>query len=76
MCVLQVARGTFTKALQESRAVIMVPGGQAELVHTWRFFRRKEFVIYTRHKGVHTSLNARHTILVSSVKQLPAGYDI
>ena len=39
------------KALDESGAVIMVPGGQAELVHTWRFFKQKEFVIYTRHKG-------------------------
>lgn len=28
----------------------MVPGGQAELVHTWRH-RNSQFVTYSRHKG-------------------------
>lgn len=48
---IQVSKPTFLRALEEKRAVMMVPGGQAELVHTWRFFKRKEFVIYTKHKG-------------------------
>eukprot|EP00884_Botryococcus_braunii_P007964 jgi/Botrbrau1/17169/Bobra.0157s0061.1 len=49
--VRQVARQTFVKALRERGSVLMVPGGQAELVHTWRLHNNKEFVIYTRHKG-------------------------
>ena len=32
-------------------AVILVPGGQAELLHTWRLFRRKELVVHCKHKG-------------------------
>jgi len=48
---VQVSRPTFVRALEEGGSVIMVPGGQAELVHTWRFFKRQEFVIYKRHKG-------------------------
>lgn len=31
--------------------MLMVPGGQAELVHTWRHRRKKEWVAYTRHRG-------------------------
>ena len=57
--ILQVSRRTFVKALDESGAVIMVPGGQAELVHTWRFFKQKEFVIYTRHKGASSTLGTK-----------------
>jgi 2-acylglycerol O-acyltransferase 2 len=30
---------------------MMVPGGQAELVQTWRLRRQREYVIYTKHKG-------------------------
>lgn len=48
---MQVARKTFVRALRETGSVILVPGGQAELLHTWRLFRRKEFVIHCRHKG-------------------------
>lgn len=29
----------------------MVPGGQAELVHTWRHRSASEFVTYSRHRG-------------------------
>ena len=39
------------RALGQRGSVILVPGGQAELVHTGRLFRSKEFVIYTKHKG-------------------------
>ena len=48
----QVARRTFVRALQERGAVVLVPGGQAELVHTWRRTHHGEFVVYCRHKGV------------------------
>ena len=47
----QVARRTFTRALQERGSVVLVPGGQAELVHTWRRTHHGEVVIYARHKG-------------------------
>lgn len=47
----QVSRRTFVRALNEKGSVMLVPGGQAELVHTWRIKCRKEFVIYGRHKG-------------------------
>ena len=40
------------RALRERNSVILVPGGQAELIHTGRLFTSKEFVIYPRHKGV------------------------
>jgi hypothetical protein len=49
---LQVARRTFVKALAERGSVVMVPGGQAELVHTWRLFQNKQFVICAHHKGM------------------------
>lgn len=51
MWILQVTRATFVKALQDKGSVILVPGGQAELVRTWRFFRRNEFCVYQRHRG-------------------------
>ncbi|KAK9860433.1 hypothetical protein WJX84_011356 [Apatococcus fuscideae] len=51
-----VARRTIIRALKDKGAVILVPGGQAELVLTWRMFRqnprgKREYVVYTRHKG-------------------------
>jgi hypothetical protein len=49
----QVTRSTFIKALEERGSVILCPGGQSELVHTWRAFKShaREFCLYTRHKG-------------------------
>lgn len=53
-CV-QVTRSTFLRALRERAAVILCPGGQAELVHTWKAFHRdgkqRKLVLYGRHKG-------------------------
>lgn len=48
---MQVSRPTFVRALHQGRSVMLVPGGQAELVHTWKFFAKRQLVIYTRHKG-------------------------
>ena len=64
--VRQVARRTFLTALAERHAVVLVPGGQAELVHTWRLFRRRELVIYTRHKGARCT-KSDGVMLLSSV---------
>lgn len=47
----QVSRRTFVRALQDKGSVMLVPGGQAELVHTWRIKCNKEYVVYGRHKG-------------------------
>ncbi|KAK9829305.1 hypothetical protein WJX72_005048 [[Myrmecia] bisecta] len=47
----QVSRRTFIRALNERGSVLLVPGGQAELVHTWRMFHNKQWVIYTKHRG-------------------------
>ena len=47
----QVSRRTFVRALQEKGSVMLVPGGQAELVHTWRIKCKKEYVVYGKHKG-------------------------
>ena len=47
----QVSRRTFVRALQDKGSVMLVPGGQAELVHTWRIKRRQEYVVYSGHKG-------------------------
>ena len=47
----QVSRHTFVRALQDKGSVILVPGGQAELVHTWRIKHKKEYVVYGKHKG-------------------------
>ena len=52
----QVSRRTFVRALEEKGSVMLVPGGQAELVHTWRIKCKKEFVVYGKHKGQHPSL--------------------
>ena len=48
-----VSRFSFKEALEERGSVIVVPGGQAELVETWRMCRRDnpEFCLYTKHKG-------------------------
>ena len=47
----QVSRRTFVRALEEKGSVMLVPGGQAELVHTWRIKCKKEYVVYGKHKG-------------------------
>ena len=52
----QVSRRTFVRALEEKGSVMMVPGGQAELVHTWRIKCKKEYVVYGKHKGQHPFL--------------------
>ena len=52
----QVSRRTFVRALQEKGSVMLVPGGQAELVHTWRIKCKKEYVVYGKHKGQLPSL--------------------
>ena len=48
-----VSRATFIRALRDRGAVIMVPGGQAELVEAYRAAKRTnpELVVCTRHKG-------------------------
>lgn len=50
--VREVSRPTFVRALQEDRGVVLCPGGQEELVETYRVFRDpSELVVCTRHKG-------------------------
>ncbi|GMH39261.1 hypothetical protein BSKO_07159 [Bryopsis sp. KO-2023] len=50
--VRDVSRSTFIRALQEDRGVILCPGGQEELVETYRVFREpSELVVCNRHKG-------------------------
>ena len=51
-CCPQVSRRTFIRALNQRGSVILVPGGQAELIHTGRLCSKKEFVIYPKHKGM------------------------
>lgn len=46
-----VRRRTFVKALREEGAVLVVPGGQAELVEAHRMHHKKHFTVFTRHKG-------------------------
>ena len=47
-----VSRRSFLRALREKGAVLLVPGGQAELVHTHRIARpTREFCVYRGHKG-------------------------
>ena len=58
---MQVARRTFVRALNERKSVILVPGGQAELIHTWQAFRSKQLVIHCRHKGAACSLRLNPT---------------
>ena len=50
-CCSQVARRTFIRALNDRGSIILVPGGQAELIHTGRLRSRNEFVIYPKHQG-------------------------
>ena len=45
----QVSRRTFVRALQDKGSVMLVPGGQAELVHTWRIKHKKEYVAVSIH---------------------------
>ena len=54
----QVSRRTFVRALQDKGSVMLVPGGQAELVHTWRIKRRQEYVVYSGHKGEIPAISA------------------
>ena len=66
----QVSRRTFVRALQDKGSVMLVPGGQAELVHTWRIKRRQEYVVYSGHKGeiqipAISALAGRHVTLIS-----------
>ncbi len=53
MLELQVSKRSFVRAMAERGSVILVPGGQAELLYTGRLTHNKEFVIYPRHKGAH-----------------------
>lgn len=46
----EVTRKTFIRTLQERRSLIVVPGGQAELVETHKFTEQK-CALYTGHKG-------------------------
>ncbi|PRW56972.1 Diacylglycerol O-acyltransferase 1 [Chlorella sorokiniana] len=46
-----VSRRTFEHTLQERKAVLICPGGQAEMCLTNRLHRHKEFSVYSRHKG-------------------------
>lgn len=46
-----VSRRTFEHTLQERNAVLICPGGQAEMCLTNRLHRHKEFSVYSRHKG-------------------------
>lgn len=50
-----VTRRSFLRALRERGSVLLVPGGQAELVHTHRIFTAREYCVYRSHKG-----EARH----------------
>lgn len=49
----QVCRRCFRSSLEETGAVLLCPGGQAEMVHTYRIFKpaaQRELVIHARHK--------------------------
>jgi hypothetical protein len=48
-----VNRATFVKSLRERGSVMMVPGGQAELVEAYQAARKKDpaLVVCSRHKG-------------------------
>ena len=45
-----VSRRTFVHTLRERKAVLICPGGQAEMCLTNRLHRHKEFTIYAGHK--------------------------
>ena len=46
-----VSRRTFEHTLRERRAVLICPGGQAEMCLTQRLHRHKQFTVYSGHKG-------------------------
>ncbi|KAL4452259.1 hypothetical protein ABPG75_007921 [Micractinium tetrahymenae] len=46
-----VSRRTFEHTLEERRAVLICPGGQAEMCLTNRLHRHKEFTVFAGHKG-------------------------
>lgn len=46
----EVTKKTFIRALEERGSLIVVPGGQAELVETYKFTEKK-CALYTGHKG-------------------------
>lgn len=46
-----VSRRTFEHTLRERRAVLICPGGQAEMCLTNRLHRHKEYTVYAGHKG-------------------------
>jgi 2-acylglycerol O-acyltransferase 2 len=46
----EVTRKTFIRTLKERRSLVVVPGGQAELVETHKFAEQK-CALYTGHKG-------------------------
>eukprot|EP00210_Caulerpa_lentillifera_P003438 g3281.t1 len=50
--VREVSRSTFVKALNEDGSVLLCPGGQEELVESYRATRQpQEIVFCSRHKG-------------------------
>jgi 2-acylglycerol O-acyltransferase 2 len=46
-----VSRASFRRALAERGSVLVVPGGQAELVHAHELPSSSRFVVYAGHKG-------------------------
>jgi 2-acylglycerol O-acyltransferase 2 len=46
-----VSRRTFEHTLRERRAVLICPGGQAEMCLTNRLHRNKEYTVYAGHRG-------------------------
>ena len=68
----QVSKKTFLRALEDRGSVMLVPGGQAELVHTWKaHLKRPQYVVYTRHKG-----GPRLRVWGPSWHKLPGGYSL
>ena len=55
----QVSKPTFVRAMGERGSVILVPGGQAELLYTGRLTHNREFVIWPRHKGAPKAATSR-----------------
>jgi hypothetical protein len=47
----EITRQTFVRTLEQRNAILIVPGGQAELVLTSRFTTQREAAFYARHKG-------------------------
>ena len=46
-----VSRRTFEHTLRERGAVLVCPGGQAEMCLTNRLHRHKEYTVFAGHKG-------------------------